>query len=68
MTNGDKIRSMTDEELASWINNVFNNGDDFLGFCQNKKVCKNKLDTADGIPVSWCSECLLDWIRRDINE
>lgn len=68
MTNGDKIRSMTDEALAEWINNMINEGDEVIGFCQSKKVCRDMLDTEDGIPISWCSECLLDWVRRDIDE
>ena len=30
MTYGDKIRNMTDEELAEFLGEVSNNGDDYL--------------------------------------
>ena len=32
MTNADKIRSMTDEELAEWINNSWTFGTEWEGY------------------------------------
>lgn len=52
MTNGDRIRAMTDEELAEFITNT-----DFCELlCLGDAVCK------DGR----CDKKLLDWLREEV--
>ena len=49
MTLGDKIRSMTDEELADGMLDVMR------GWCPKQtSEC-----------TSGCKECLLDWLRKE---
>ena len=53
MTNGDRIRALTDEELAKY----------FDGFICRKipnELCK--LDTRK------CAECKLKWLRKEAND
>lgn len=53
MTNADRIRSMTDEELVGFINH-FN-------------VCDNR--TSDECRISYCAVCeicVLDWLRDPV--
>lgn len=57
-TNADRIRAMSDEELASyWANNYDN-------FCQNKPECGALLDTDEGIPEEFCVACALAWLQQ----
>lgn len=61
-TNADRIRSMSDEDLAVyWANNHDN-------FCQNKPECGEALDTEDMIPEEWCVACALEWLQRPAEE
>ena len=57
-TIADSIRSMSDEELAAFWAEHYDN------FCQNKPECCKLLDTDEGIPEKWCVACALDYIRR----
>ena len=57
-TNADRIRSMTDEELAEFINDVFYTLAVKPGMCD---VCDN-----DG--VNNCRECWLDWLKQEVSE
>ena len=55
MTNADRIRTMTDEELAEFINH-FN-------------ICDNR--TGDECKISYCGVCevcVLDWLREPMEE
>lgn len=53
MTNGDRIRAMTDEELVDLINE--------FNICDNRtnEECKFNYG-AD------CSECVLDWLKQPV--
>lgn len=53
MTNADRIRSMSDEELAKW----------FLG----AGICIRDLDDVRCDGVS-CKECRLNWLRQPAEE
>ena len=53
MTNGDKIRQMSDEELAEFIEE--NNW--------RKGSCKNCADTA-----ITCTDCWLEWLESEVEE
>ena len=62
VTNADRIRAMSDEQLAEyWANNYDN-------FCQNKPECGELLDTDAGIPEEKCVACALAWLRRSSEE
>lgn len=58
MTIADKIRAMTDEELAAYWTDNYDN------FCQNKPECGAILDTEGCIPGEWCVRCALEWLRQ----
>ncbi len=49
MTNGDRIRAMGDEQLADFLNNITED-EGLVSYCQNKKICEDKLDKDDVIP------------------
>ena len=63
-TNADRIRSMTDEELAKALYQMLD-GD---VYCTNKPECGKMLNTDDGIPDEWCAQCLLNWLRQTTKE
>lgn len=66
-TNADRIRSMSDEELAAIL--VAESLAEKIPFCQNKEECNEILDTADGtIPEEMCLKCALDWLRQPAKE
>lgn len=50
MTNADKIRAMTDEELAGW----------FSIYC-----CRNKTYDAHCMEFKNCEACWLDWLKQE---
>ena len=65
-TNADRIRVMTDQELAQLIENATSiDGSDF--YCQNKQECYRMLDAAE-IPDEWCVNCVLEWLRKPAKE
>ena len=55
----DRIRAMTDEELAKLLYEI-----DGLGYCKNLPECGELLDTDTGIPEEKCIGCLLNWLRQ----
>ena len=59
MTNADKIRAMTDEELAVFFYDVWRERDPF-----SKEVCERCGDTDIGCQAN----CWLDWLRREATE
>lgn len=61
-TKADRIRSMSDEELAAYL------ADNYDGFCLNKPECGTLLDTDEGIPEEWCVACALEWLRQPAEE
>lgn len=64
-TNADRIRSMTDEELAELFYS-FQNLEDKVKFCKNKDVCNDILDDGDDIPDAMCKKCLVDWLQSEV--
>lgn len=63
-TNADKIRAMTDEELAAALYRMLD-GD---VYCTNRPECGEMLNTEAGIPDEWCVHCLLKWLREAVKE
>lgn len=55
----DRIRAMTDEELAKLLYEI-----DGLGYCKNLPECGELLDTEAGIPEEKCIGCMLNWLRQ----
>lgn len=55
ITNGDKIRSMTDDELAEWL--WFK-----VGKCPPFDVCPSQC-----IPCE-AKDCWLDWLRQEVDD
>lgn len=63
ITNADRIRAMSDEELVGYLMQ-FTDLDCRIGFCLNLPECEKLLDTEDGIPRSMCKKCLLKWLQQ----
>ena len=62
-TNADRIRSMSDEQLAGFLC-LFHGLEDQIKFCQNLPECESLLYTEDGIPEEKCVGCLLLWLKQ----
>ena len=61
MTNGDKIRAMTDEELAMLL---------FKCPYENEigDHCTENTKNIDGEIVMDCDACTLDWLKSEVKE
>lgn len=66
-TNADRIRAMSDEELAKKLY-MFADLDERIHFCPSLPECDALLDTEDGIPQEKCMGCLLTWPQRPAEE
>ncbi len=66
-TNADRIRSMSDEELAELLYSI-QNLEDKVKFCKNKIECDNILDSGKEIPDNMCKQCLVDWLQSEVEE
>ena len=58
-THADRIRAMTDEELAEMLYCA-----DSLGWCKDLPECCSLLDTPDGVPEEKCKACLVKWLQQ----
>ena len=67
ITNADRIRSMSDEELAELLYSI-QNLEDKVKFCKNKIECDNILDIGKEIPDNMCKQCLVDWLQSEMEE
>ena len=63
MTNADRIRAMTDEELARFL---YDGAAD--RYCKNDPECENLLCTDEGIPEEKCVGCILHWLQQAVEE
>ncbi len=66
-TNADRIRAVSDEELADLMMGLVDL-DDQINYCQNLPECDELLETEDGIPEHKCRDCLLKWLRQPAKE
>ena len=64
-TNADRIRSMSDEELAEFIN-CCTSGDGAPDFCRRLPECDDDLESDTLIPFERCNQCLLYWLRHPV--
>lgn len=55
ITNADRIRAMSDEELAEWI----------MREPTIKPICPP--GTGDECPTSPCEQCWLDWLKQEVD-
>lgn len=62
LTNADRIRTMSDEELARVLYSLVNL-DDEIPYCKNLPECETFLD-GGGIPERKCVQCLAEWLRQ----
>ena len=62
-TNADRIRTMSDEELAENLYR-FCDLEERTGYCKNLPECEKLLETEGGIPEKKCICCLLDWLKQ----
>lgn len=62
-TNADRIRAMSDEELAENLYR-FCDLEERIGYCKNLPECEKLLETENGIPEKKCIGCLLDWLKQ----
>ena len=65
MTNADRIRAMTDEELAEHILST-PAYETCIDFCKKRAECNDLIESNDGIPDGWCKECLLEWLQKEV--
>lgn len=54
-TNADRIRSMTDEELATWISEEY-----YVPHCPTGDGCPDDLGDHDG-----CDVCWMKWLKQE---
>lgn len=62
LSNGDRIRGMTDEELAGFLAK-FADSDDCIHYCRFLSECEADLETNTLIPLELRKGCLLGWLR-----
>lgn len=65
MTNADRIRNMTDEELAEHILST-PAYETCIKFCKNREECYAIMDMDNDIPEEWCKQCLLEWLQKEV--
>lgn len=61
LSRGDRIRAMTDEQLALRILSEGGNGV-AEGYCRNNGKCKGIDLENEDIPDAWCVECIKRWL------
>ena len=66
MTNADRIRAMTDQELAKALMKA-NDGELYIRFCKETPECNELLESGE-IPEEWCLGCMVDWLQRPVEE
>lgn len=67
MTNGDRIRAMSDEELADTLYKQ-TDLEGQIKSCQNLPECEAWLETPEGILEHKCKDCLLKWLQQPAKE
>ena len=67
MTNVDKIRSMSDEQLADEMLK-FPEVCEQIPFCHNEELCGDILERGELLPEGMCKRCLMNWLKKEIKE
>ena len=63
LSRGDRVRAMTDEQLALYILKL-NDIDGGDTYCRNNGKCKGVVLENDAIPDAWCVECIKSWLKE----
>lgn len=71
MNNGDRFRSMDNQQWAEFI--VKQIGADIIPFCvcsdsQHNEECLERLASPEGIPEEWCIECCKSYLDREVEK
>lgn len=66
-TNYDRIRNMSVDELARFIQCISGDVERYVPFCQNKKVCSDRLDNNEYIPEIECFNCMKYWLESEVD-
>lgn len=61
-TNADRIRSMTDEELAEYLFDRGNGSEYCYGICSYQDKCK------ESHPQKFCIEHVVEWLNAEVEE
>lgn len=64
-TQADKIRSMSDEELADYIIFIGNGYNEKIPYCKSTPQCTEILDSGRIVPNEMCRECLVKWLQSE---
>lgn len=67
MTNSDRIRAMSDEELAKAIN-LLAEGETMIQYCRSLPECDEDLERDTVIPLERCEKCALHWLQQPVKE
>ena len=62
-TNADRIRAMSDEELAKEINRLME-GETSIPYCRELPVCDEDVERDALIPLERCEQCVLQWLHQ----
>jgi Lar family restriction alleviation protein len=62
-TNANRIRSMTDEELAEYIFDLGNGSEYCYGHCAYQDDCN-----AEGLDHNTCIKGVIDWLKQPVKE
>ena len=65
-TNGDKIRDVSDEEMAEFI--LANDLGDEIHFCKSKPECNAIVYSGGTITHEMCMKCCIDWLHQPAGE
>lgn len=65
LNNADRIRAMSDEELAKFLMKA-HDCELHIPFCTNKPECHDDLDNGD-IPEERCLKCMMDWLNAEVD-
>jgi hypothetical protein len=60
-TNADKIRAMTDPELAKRLSKLM---DSYPAVCRELPECYEDLEADRDIPLERCEGCWIRWLRQ----
>lgn len=66
-TNADRIRAMSDEELAKEINRLME-GETSIPYCRELPVCDEDVERDALIPLERCEQCVLQWLHQSAEE
>lgn len=66
-SNADRIRAMSDEELAKAIN-LLVDGESAIQYCRSLPECDEDLERDTVISLDRCEKCVLHWLQQPVKE